>query len=119
MHTTVETPQPGITVLRLTGTLDMNSVPNFRRLLETQVQHTGRGLILMLAAVQFIDSAGVAVLIEGLKWSRARTLPYVLTDLPATVTMVLELARLENFFTIAAGVDEAVALIMQPAGSTG
>jgi anti-anti-sigma factor len=97
----------------------MNSVPDFRRLLETQVQHTWRGLILTLAEVQFIDSAGVAVLIEGLRWSRARTLPYVLAALPAAVQMVIELARLENFFTIAAGVDEAVALIMHPTGTTG
>jgi anti-sigma B factor antagonist len=111
MHVAVESPQPGITVIRPTGTLDMNSVPRFRSLLETQVQHARRGLILVLDEVQFMDSSGVAALIEGFKWSRARTLPYILTDLPAAVKMVLELARLENFFTIVANLDEAIALI--------
>lgn len=117
MHIALESPQPGITVIRPTGTLDMNSMPSFRSMLETQVQHTRRGLILVLEEVKFIDSSGVAVLIEGLKWSRSRTLPYVLTHIPATVKMVFELARLENFFTIVANVDEAITLITRSSGT--
>jgi anti-sigma B factor antagonist len=81
--------------------------------LQTEVQRADRGLVLWLAEVTFIDSSGIAVLIEGLKWSRERNLPYVLVELPAAVQMVIELARLENFFTIAASLDEATALILQ------
>lgn len=117
MHIALDSPQPGITIIRLTGTLDMNSVPGFRSILETQVHDARRGLILVLAEVKFIDSSGVAVLIEGFKWSRSRQLPYVLTHLPAPVKMVIELARLENFFTIVAEVDEAIALIMRFSGT--
>jgi anti-sigma B factor antagonist len=117
VHIALDSPQPGVTVIRPTGTLDMNSVPSFRTMLETQVQHTRRGLILALAEVKFIDSAGVAVLIEGFKWSRSRALPYVLAQLPASVKMVIELARLENFFTIASDVDEAISLITRSSGT--
>jgi anti-sigma B factor antagonist len=91
----------------------MNSVSAFRHTLQTEVQRADRGLVLLLAEVTFIDSSGIAVLIEGLKWSRERNLPYVLVELPAAVQMVIELARLENFFTIAASLDEATALILQ------
>jgi anti-sigma B factor antagonist len=91
----------------------MNSVSAFRHTLQTEVQRADRGLVLVLAEVTFIDSAGIAVLIEGLKWSRERGLPYVLVELPPAVQMVIELARLENFFTIAASLDEATALILQ------
>ena len=95
------------------GTLDMNSVPEFRHTLEAEVQRAERGLIVVLAEVEFMDSSGLAVLIEGLKWSRGRTLPYLLTQLTPAVQMVLELARLEHFFTIAESVEDAVGHIIQ------
>jgi anti-anti-sigma factor len=91
----------------------MNSVSAFRHTLQTEVQRAERGLVLLLVDVTFIDSAGIAVLVEGLKWSRERGLPYVLVELPPAVQMVIELARLENFFTIAASLDEATALIVE------
>jgi anti-sigma B factor antagonist len=89
----------------------MNTVPAFRHTLEVAVQQAERGLIVVLAEVTFMDSSGVAVLIEGLKWSRGRTLPYLLTQLTPAVQMVIELARLEHFFPIAASVEDAVARI--------
>ena len=61
--------------------------------------------------VGFVDSSGIAVLIEGLKWSQQRAIPYILAHLTSGVQMVFELARLENFFTLAETVDDAVALV--------
>ena len=113
MQVAIESPQTGITVVRPQGTLDMNSVPAFRQTLEAEVQRAQRGLILALSEVAFMDSSGVAVLIEGLKWSRGRTLPYLLTQLTPAVQMVIELARLEHFFTIVASVEDGVAQITQ------
>ena len=113
MHVAIESPQTGITVVRPQGTLDMNSVPAFRQMLEAEVQRAQRGLIVALSEVAFMDSSGVAVLIEGLKWSRGRPLPYLLTQLTPAVQMVIELARLEHFFTIVASVEDGVAQITQ------
>ncbi len=75
------------------------------------MQRAGRGLIVALSEVTFMDSSGIAVLIEGLKWSRGRALPYMLTQLTPAVQMVLELARLEHFFSIAESVEDAVVRI--------
>jgi anti-sigma B factor antagonist len=91
----------------------MNSVPEFRQTLEAEVQRAERGLIVVLAKVEFMDSSGIAVLIEGLKWSRGRTLPYILTQLTPAVQMVLELARLEHFFAIAGSVEDAMGQILR------
>jgi len=113
VHVAIESPQTGITVVRPQGTLDMNSVPAFHHTLEAAVQQAGRGLIVVLAEVTFMDSSGLAVLIEGLKWSRGRDLAYVLTQLTPAVQMVLELARLEHFFPIAESVEDAVVQITQ------
>ena len=111
MQVNVESPQAGVTVLRLTGDLDMNEVAMFRPTLEKAVRNAQHGVILVLSELTFMDSSGVAVLIEGLKWSQRRSLPYVLVDLTSGVQMVIELARLENFFTIAGNLEEAMALI--------
>jgi anti-sigma B factor antagonist len=89
----------------------MNSVPTFRETLEAEVEGTQRGLIVLLDEVEFMDSAGIAVLIEGLKWSRSRSLPYILTQPTAVVQTVIELARLDHFFTITSSVADAVAHI--------
>jgi anti-sigma B factor antagonist len=85
----------------------MSSVTEFRHTLQQEVQRAARGVVILLAEVTFIDSSGIAVLIEGLKWSRERHLPYILAQLPPAVRMVIELARLENFFTIAENLEEA------------
>jgi anti-sigma B factor antagonist len=98
-------------VLRLAGDLGMNEVTTFRPMLEKAVQKAQHGVIVLLSELNFMDSSGVAVLIEGLKWSQRRSLPYVLADLTPGVQMVIELARLENFFTIAADLETAIALI--------
>jgi anti-sigma B factor antagonist len=89
----------------------MSTVSTFRQTLQAEVRRAERGVILLLADVTFVDSSGIAVLIEGLKWSRERNLPYILAHLTPAVQMVIELARLEQFFTIAGSLEEALALI--------
>ena len=111
MQINIESPQAGVTVLRLVGDLDMNEVATFRPTLARAVQNAQRGVVLLLSELTFMDSSGVAVLIEGLKWSQRRSISYVLADLTLGVQMVMELARLENFFTIAGNLEEAIALI--------
>src|SRR5215813_1838718 len=107
MHVAIESPQPGMTMVRPQGPLDMHSVPAFHQILEAEVQRAERGLIVALADITCMDSSGLAVLIVGLKWSRGRALPYVLTHVPPAVQRVLELARLEHLFPIAPNVAEA------------
>jgi anti-anti-sigma regulatory factor len=68
----------------------------------------------VLADITFMDSSGLAVLIEGLKWSRGRALPYVLTHVTPGVQRVLELARLEDLLPIAPSVEEAVRQCQRP-----
>jgi anti-sigma B factor antagonist len=113
VQVSIESPQAGITVLRPSGGIDMSNVPAFRQTLQSAAQQAERGLILLLSEVEFIDSSGIAVLIEGFKWSRARSIAYILAQLPPAVKMVIELARLENFFPIAESLDEATALVTE------
>ena len=111
MQVRIEHAESGITVLHLSEALEMSNVATFRQTLQAEVGHAEGGIILQLAKVTFIDSSGIAVLIEGLRWSRERSMPYVLAHLTSDVQMVIELARLDNFFTIADSLETALALI--------
>ncbi len=113
MHITIESTQDDITILHLAGDVDMKEVTAFRQALQTTVRDAKRGVVVELTDVPFIDSSGIAVLIEGLKWSRARSLPFVLTHLTEAVQMVMELAHLEGVFTITGKLEEALARIAE------
>jgi anti-sigma B factor antagonist len=104
-----------ITVLHVSGDVDMNEVPSFRQALQQVSRTARRGVIVALAQVSFIDSAGIAVLVEGLKWSRERGVTFVLSDLTPPVQLVIELTRLEQVFTIASTLVEGLAFIEQTA----
>jgi anti-sigma B factor antagonist len=90
----------GMDVLHLSGRLDMTSTPTFRRTLQVATQRSRCGLTLSLAGVEFMDSSGIAVLIEGLRWSQQRGTRYVLANLTPEVRMAIELARVEKLFSI-------------------
>jgi anti-anti-sigma factor len=55
-----------------------------------------------------MDSSGVAVLIEGLRWSRSRGIPYWLTNLSDAARVVIELAKLDSVFKISETTKEAM-----------
>lgn len=113
MQIDIESTPHKITVLHVSGDVDMNEVTSLRQALQ-QVIHTAQGgLIVVLAQVPFIDSAGIAVLIEGLKWSRERGVAFVLSDLTPPVQLVIELTRLEQVFTIADTLADGLALIAE------
>jgi anti-anti-sigma factor len=90
VHVTIETTQHHITILHLHGDVDMKEVTSFRRVLQTAIRDAGLGVGVELKRVPFMDSSGIAVLIEGLKWSRERSIPFILTHLTPSVQMVME-----------------------------
>ena len=70
---------------------------------------TGKPVAVDLSAVEYIDSSGIAALVEGLQGARSRRQPFVLVAVSGPVRAVLELARLDSVFTLAPSVDEAFA----------
>ncbi len=111
MHIDIDCSQHNVTVLHVTGDVDIQEVTTFRQTLKSAVEAAQRGVIVELTAVPFMDSSGIAVLIEGLKWSREKAQPFMLSHLSPAVRMVMELAHLDGFFTIAESLDDALAQI--------
>lgn len=93
----------GTTVVRVAGEVDMNSAPALRDALRSAIGAGVPALHVHLGGVTYMDSAGIAVLIEGLQWSKRQDVAYALTDMPKAVRVVVELARLDTVFTILPG----------------
>ena len=53
-----------------------------------------------LSAVSYIDSSGIAALVEGFQNARGKGQPFELVSVSAPVLAVLKLARLDRVFQI-------------------
>jgi anti-sigma B factor antagonist len=93
-----------IVVLR--GDVDLEQSPRARQVLLAAVGQA-RAVIADLSGVGYMDSSGVASLVEAFQAARSRGGRFALAAVSTSVLRVLELARLDRVFTIHATVEEA------------
>ena len=91
----------GWVILDLSGDIDLAHSPAMRKALlgEIKERHS-RKVSLNLKNVRYIDSSGIASLVEGLKASRDQGARLVLYSLSPAVREVMELSRLQKIFEI-------------------
>lgn len=97
--------QGGYTVIELAGEVDLSRSPQAREQI-LQVVNAGRDLLVDMAGVTYIDSSGVASLVEGYQAARKSTQQFGLVALSAAAMSVLNLARLDKVFPIHASVED-------------
>jgi anti-sigma B factor antagonist len=91
----------GVAVLAVRGDLDIEGGSGLRQaLLEAIGQHPGGRVVVDLEGVDFIDSAGLGVLLGGLKRARTDDGDLVLVATGKNVLKVFELTRLTRVFQI-------------------
>jgi|SRR6202044_863841 anti-anti-sigma factor len=88
-------------IVDVIGDITLYNTPEVRKTLLNllRVKQVKR-LVVNLEMVKYIDSAGVASLVEGLKVSRDMKSGFALYGLSATARQVLELTRLTKVFEI-------------------
>ncbi|MCA1806134.1 MAG: STAS domain-containing protein [Xanthomonadaceae bacterium] len=94
----------GYAVVRLTGEVDLNHSPEARRVILDCLQKQ-MPLLVDLSSVDYIDSSGVASLVEGYQLSRSRQLDFGLIGVSDAAMNVLRLARLDKVFPIYASLE--------------
>lgn len=106
----IKTRQNGsATIVDVTGDITLYNSPEVRKVvLDLLKEKKMKRVIMNLTAVRYIDSAGVASLVEGLKVSRDLKSSFALFGLSRTAREVLELTRLIKVFEVYD--DEAAAL---------
>src|SRR5512137_2370505 len=88
-----------ITIFDVSGDIDLATSPELRKALLRELRELRiPRVVLNLKAVRYIDSSGVASLVEGLKASRDMGARFVLFGLNTTVREVLQLSKLLKIF---------------------
>lgn len=106
METSVRT-EGHFTVLMISGEVDLYYSPRAR---EQILKHLGdnKNLLVDLSGVEYIDSSGVASLVEGLQLAKSNQLKFGLIGVSDAALQVLQLARLDKVFSIHASVAERI-----------
>ena len=99
------TAQGKLQILSLTGEVDMHSSPVARKVLLDLVK-TGSPVAVELSAVTYMDSSGVATLVEALQNAKKLGQGFVLAAPTGSVLGVIKLARLDKVFRIVGSVAE-------------
>ena len=97
----------GTVIVEFRGEIDLEQSPKARSIL---LECVGRGgpVLVDLSAVTYMDSSGVASLVEALQKARAAVQSFALAAPSPAVARVLELARLDKVFAIHTNVGEGI-----------
>lgn len=103
MPVTIETDAAGAELfIAVEGDVDLYSSPELRKAVMKAVKRAEDAVAVDLQAVTYMDSSGVATLVEGLRAAKKRDLGFVLVAPSQAVMKVLELARLDSVFEVRA-----------------
>jgi anti-sigma B factor antagonist len=99
--------QSGVTIVDVSGDIDMGTSPALRKTLLEALKKTSR-LAVNLREVRYVDSSGIASLVEVLKEAHNKQKRLILFGLNKAVHEVLQLTRLSKIFEIRETEEEAL-----------
>jgi len=91
--------EKGTTIVDVVGQIDLGNSPALRKTLLDSLQGADRVAVNMIE-VKYIDSSGIASLLEVLRAARQSKKRFVLFGLTGAVSQVLQLTRLTGVFEI-------------------
>ena len=92
--------QSGVDVLQLAGEIDMHFAPVLRQLLQGKREARCPALLLDLSAVEFIDSTGLAVILEHMRDTSAYDGRFCIGGVSENLRTVFEIVRLDRAMPI-------------------
>lgn len=86
-------------IISFSGDVDLSQSPKAREEILKQLGN-GRHVMVDLSGVTYMDSSGVASLVEGFQTAKKKELNFGLVSVSPSVMSVLQLARLDKVFPI-------------------
>ena len=102
-----ESHEDGVTVFALSGAIDLHYVPTLRSLFQSRLHERCPALIVDLSEVEFIDSTGLATLIEYHRDAGAHGGIFCLAGINPNLKAIFDVVQLEKVLAIFATVAEA------------
>lgn len=97
-----------VTVLQLAGSLDISNAHHIRQTLIDETSGESAQVVVNLRDLSFVDSSGLAALVQGLKRAREHQGNLCLCSLQSPVRLIFEMTRLDKVFEIFVSEEEAV-----------
>lgn len=97
-------------VAQLSGEVDLERSPAVRRAL-LDALGAKAPLVVDLSGVSYIDSSGIASLVEAYQTARKQGTAFVLCAVSPAALRVMQLARLDKVFDIRPTLDDALAAV--------
>lgn len=99
--------QGTLVIVEIEGEVDLYSSPNLRKVLLDLTKAQNKRILVDLGKVKYMDSSGVATLVETLQQIGKYGGKLKLANLKDAVKDVFELSRLDKVFDIYGSVEEA------------
>ena len=103
-----ESPDERTHVVHVKGEIHVSTVKEFAQRLDDAMGHDARAIVLDLTEVEFIDSTGLSVLLNGLRSVTLRGGRLALAISNPTVLRLFEITRLDATFDIEPTVQDAL-----------
>ena len=100
-------------MVQVQGEVDMYTSPGLRDTLAGLFKKDIDAVVVDLTSVSFMDSSGIATLVEGLQWSKKQERQFILAGLGDTVYNALSLTKLDNVFAIHENAHQAFESVTQ------
>ena len=109
----------GITILDLSGDITLFNSPEIRKVLLSLLKEKRvPSLLVNMTDVKYVDSSGIASLVEGLKVSREHNARFALYGLSRPARTVLELTHLLRVFEVHENEDQSLAAFASPSNKS-
>jgi anti-sigma B factor antagonist len=104
----------GVDIVSVSGEIHVTTAPRFRQALDAIIDAGEGTLVLDLSAVEFIDSTGLSVLLNGLRLVNQRHGRMALVCSNPTVLRLFQITSLDSTFEIYADRAEAIGRVAEP-----
>lgn len=98
----------GISICKVDGEIDINTAPQVKTKFDNLIREKKEKIIINMEKVNYIDSSGLATLVELLKNFRKYGARLKLVALSAKVRSLFEITKLEKLFDILEKEEEAI-----------
>lgn len=95
-------------VCHVDGEVDINSSPEIKKTFDKLISKKTSKIVVNLSKVTYVDSSGLATLVEILKNMRSYGGRIRLTNLSPKIKSLFEITKLDKLFEIMADEDDAV-----------
>jgi anti-anti-sigma factor len=109
-----ESNEGGVTIVAIEGEVDLACSPELRDILHAHAEARRPALLLDFAGVSYVDSSGLATLVEYVRLAQGYAGKFALAAVTQRVRTILDLVRLSEVFPIFTTVAEAKAALAAP-----